>query len=762
MMINSRKLISVCRAIALLMIMTSTFYLNAQKRQQIDYVNPYIATAMKGDGGLALSVGPPFTMTNFSPQTSENRINRMYYVYEDTTIHGFIASHQPTVWMGDYGYVSVMPEIGKLKSKPIDRKLAFSHEDEQVSPYYYSVKMKAETGDQIQAEIAATERCGIIQFTFPEAKEAHLVVQSINVDDVQDTSWMIGVNAIDRRAQLKAFVQFDPIKKEITGYNPDNHCLHLGPELKNFKGYFVIQFDKDFTQFGTWNNEEVFPGLAQLEGQKRLGAYVSFSTKNKEKVKVKIATSFISIDQARENMQKEIPHWNLEKIAQQTRELWQDNLSKITVEGVSDEQKTIFYTAYYHSLLFPRLFSEYGRYYSAFDDQVHEGVSYTDFSLWDTFRALHPFLIFVQDERVSEMITAMLQMYVEGGRLPMWPNPMETNIMIGTHADAVIADAYVKGVRDYDINLAYNAMRKDAMMAPKSDNYRNRFSDRQEWTGYEAQAGLQFFHTLGYVPADLKAESVSRTIEYGVDDYCIAQVAKDLGKMDDYEKLMSWSKNYKNLYNEKTGFLSPRKYDGSWFPNRFDGFTEGSPWTYLFGAMHDVEGMIEMIGGAEQFVAKLDQNFEEDHYRHDNEPGHHYIYLYNYAGQPWKTQELVRKHTRENYRNTPDGINGNDDCGQMSAWYMFSVMGFYPVTPASGEYSIGAPQFPKITMNYAVKGERKKLEIVAKNLSEENMYVQSVTLDGKKLSKPVITHEQILNGTRLEFIMSNKPNYDWK
>lgn len=733
------------------------------RKQEVDFVNNHIGTAIKGDGGVALTVGSPFMMTNFAPQTCENRINQLYYAYEDSTILGFVASHQPTVWMGDYGYVSVMPEIGKLKTHPQERKLPFSHTNEIVSPYYYSVKMDAGNNKSIKTELVARERCSMMRFTFPESNESHIVVQGINIDDTPEPFWNPELNSkAQRLEQMTSFVSINKDKNEIIGYNTDRHCLSLGPELKNFKGYFIIQFEKSFDAFGTWNNDSVMQSGSELVGKKRIGAYVSFSTKKNEIIKAKIATSFISIEQARENMSKEIPDWDFEIVKTQTRDDWQKILSTIQVEGATDEQKTIFYTAFYHCLLFPRMFSEYGKYYSAFDDKIHEGVSYSDFSLWDTFRALHPLLIFVQPKRVNDMITAMLQMYKEGGRLPMWPNPAETNIMIGTHADAVIADAYVKGLRDYDIPLAYEAMRKDAMIPTDCDIPANTLYDRQKWSCYEGQAGLQFFHTLGFIPSDYKAESVSRSIEYGIDDYCIAQLAKDLGKTDDYERLMRWSINYKNLYNKETGFFSPRLYNGNWDPDTTKGFTEGSPWTYRFGVMHDIQGMIDLMGGNENFAKQLDLNFSENHYRHNNEPGHHYIYLYNYCRQPWKTQELVRVETMQNYRNTPDGLNGNDDCGQMSAWYLFSVMGFYPVTPASGLYSIGAPQFPKITMKYWVNDKPQTFEIIAKNLSPLNKYIQRVTLDGKPVEKPLISHNDILNCKQLIFEMGDTPNYGWK
>ena len=296
-----------------------------------------------------------------------------------------------------------------------------------------------------------------------------------------------------------------------------------------------------------------------------------------------------------------------------------------------------------------------------------------------------------------------------------------------------------------------------------NDTYKT-YYDRQEWaeTDYEVRAGLTYYHSLGYVPEDRTAESVSRTLEYGIDDYCVAQVAKGLGKTEDYERLMASTQNYKNLYNKETGFMSPRKFNGEWYEHVNEGFTEGSPWTYLFCVMQDVPGLIELMGGNEPFSKKLDANFEQGHYRHDNEPGHHYIYLYNYCNQPWKTQELVRQVTDNNYLNLPNGIFGNDDCGQMSAWYIFSTMGFYPVTAASGMYAVGAPQFPELELSYRVDGQSRTLKIIANNISEDNKYVQSLSLDGKAIDTPFISHEQITNGRELIFEMGPSPNYNWK
>jgi len=736
-------------------------------KQEVDYVNPLIGTAATGfakgldGGGTMPSVGPPFAMTNFVAQTGESKMSRMNYFYEDSSIISFLASHQPTVWMGDYGYVSVMPQIGDLKVLPKERILKYTHSNEVSTPYYYSVLLNAENNQNIKGEIASTSRCAIFQFTFPSSQNAHLIIQGINLNP-ELTDW--ANDFTERIKKLKGYVKIDPAKMEITGYNPDRMSAQIGPDLPNFKGYFVIKFSKPFKSFGTWDGNKINSSSIEQYGT-RMGAYISFATKKDEKVEVRIATSFISIEQARKNLAMELTGKDFNKVVQSTRNEWQKNLSRIKIDGVTEDQKSIFYTALFHTMQFPREMSEYGKYYSGFDDKIHNGNSYTDFSLWDTYRALHPLLLFTQPERVNPMITAMLQMYKEGGRLPMWPNPAETNIMIGTHADPVIADAYVKGFRGYDVKLAYEAMMKDAMVPPDNDTVL-RYGDRDLWTGYEAQAGLTYFKKLGYVPVDKTAESVSRTIEYSVDDYAIAQMAKALGKTKDYDQLMALSKNYKNLYDPKTGFMLPRKLNGGFDEKnkegKWEGFTEGGQWTYAFGAMHDAPGMIEMMGGKEKFAAMLDENFAGKHYRHDNEPGHHYIYLYDYCEQPWKTQELIRKHTTENFRNQPIGINGNEDCGQMAAWYIFGVMGFYPVAPASAEYAIGAPQFPELTLKFNANGKARTFHIVAKNISEENKYIQKVSLDGKVLDKPFITHQQIVNGHKLVFEMGAKPNYAWK
>ena len=730
-----------------LIILLAVLSVPLSARDLVDYVNPLVGTALKGEGGTAPFVGPPHAMTKLMPQTRENKMGTMAYVYDDNCFMGIMASHQPTVWMGDYGYVAIMPQQGEqVLTLPEQRKLTYSHKDEQATPYYYSVRMTSQEDKPMRAEVVASSRAALLRFTFGRSHHSRIVVQGINLNPALG-DWCNDYGP--RMEKIKGWVKVDPERGEIVGYNPDRQSAQIGPDLPGFKGYFVIRLNKKFSTYGTWDGDKTYPGQAELQGT-RMGAYVDFETRQGEQVMAQVGTSFISIEQARANLEAELPGWDFKALKASTRQAWNDKLAKLQVHGTGDNDKAIFYTAMYHAYLFPREFGEQGRYFSAMDDRVHDGDSYNDFSLWDTFRALHPLMTLLEPELTCRWITALLQMYREGGWMPMWPNPSYTNIMIGTHADAVIADAYAKGLRDYDLQLAYEAMRKDAMVPPDCDT-RRRYGDRDRWTAYEARAGASYYHTIGYVPDDRTAEAVSRTLEYAYDDWCVAQLARDL-RPDDYPVLMRWAQNYRNQYCKDKGFMLPRRYDGSWIDlddHDRHGLTEGSKWTYLFCVLQDIPGMIEMMGGNEAFARKLDQNFDGGHYRHDNEPGHHYIYLYDYCGQPRKTQELVRQHTRQNYRNAPDGINGNDDCGQMSAWYLFSVMGFYPVTPGSNTYALGAPQFPKVTLLLA----DHTLNIVAQGMSEQRQYVRQVLVDGRPLDRPFIDHSTLIHACELRFIM---------
>lgn len=723
-----------------------------------DYVNPFIGTAEKNAGAVAPFTGLPYAMTKFTPQTHQNSICVPAYFYEDTGITGFLASHQPLVGcMGDYGYVSVMPQAGSLRTGAYERRLEMDKASEYSKPYIYGVNLRDEQG-VIGVRMSSASRAGVLEFTFPEGSTPRVIVQGIELDPATD-NWLNDTGA--RIQTLEGKITIDASAGEISGYNPDRQSYIWGPELPGFKGWFSVRFDTPFKVGGTYDCEYVSEGSTEGSGT-RSGAWVEFP-EGTMIVRVQVGTSFISLDQARKNINSELKGFDIDRLAASVRKEWDRKLSKLTVENVPDSTKHIFYTAVYHAYMLPREMYEDGRYYSAFDDSVHEGKSYNDFATWDTFRSLHPLMTLLEKDLTDEWVQALIQMYKEGGWLPKWPNPSYTNVMIGTHADAIISDAYMKGIRNYDVGLAYEAMLKDATVPPDDDTL-HRWYDRENTRLYEARGGLTYYRALGYVPSDKTAESVSRTIEFGVDDWAIAQVAKDLGKEEDYQMLMKQSENWKNLYNKETGFIAPRLSDGSWAP--FDvetafrewwydvdgSFCEANPWNYLFGAMHDPEGMVELMG-KEMFITRLDQVYDLDKYFHANEPAHHYDYLYNYVGMPWKTQEKVREDIRKAYYDAPDGVVGNDDCGQMSAWYLLSCMGIYQMAPASGKFEFGAPQLPLIKM----KVGDHTLRFVAENLSEENKYVREIYVDSKLHEGTSISWEELVSAREIRYIMQSEP-----
>ena len=727
-----------------------------------DKVNPVIGTTGPAGtanyGGVCPWVTPPHGMTDWTPMTQENRISRLPYRYEQKTIIGFMGSHQPTVWMGDYGFLTLMPESGARRVRPQERGLEIVRGSQVSKPYVYSVQLEDTNNIQsgkIGVKMTATARCALFQFTYPSSEASHLFVE------------------MSRLRGYAGWVRISADHREIVGYNSDRHNLWdgrpMGPELKNFKGWFVIQFEKPFDSSATWEElaaagtnasatkVHIYEGKKELTGT-RVGAFATFSTKRDEVVKIRIGSSFISLKQARQNLRKEIPGWDFAGVANQTKRKWNTALKSIQVNGGTLNDQIIFYTAMYHSLLFPRVFSEYGHYYSAFDEKIHNGVSYNDYSMWDTFRALHPLLTLIDPQDVGPMIQSLVQMYEQGGWIPKWPNPTYSNIMIGTPADAIVADAFVKGFRNFDVNQAYAAIYKDAMRPPDGDTQK-RWEDRANWTSYEARGGLTYYKQLGYIPADRTSESVSCTLEDAFEDFCVAQVAKGLGKTNEYEFFIMRSRNYRNVFNPATGFMQARLANGSFFggnPEKYHAFTEGSPWTYLFCVMQDVPGLMQLMG-RDNFISKLDENFSGGHYAYDNEPENHYPYLYDWAGEPGKTQNILTQVVRKNYRNTPDGITGNDDCGQMSAWYVFTALGFYPVAPASGEYAIGRPFFPKTVLHLAFP-RQNTFTIIARNLSPNNNYVKSVKLDGQPLATPFLEYSDLFNHETLEFEMCAVPH----
>jgi len=707
----------------------------------VDYVNPFIGTAdvLSGaygadTGGTMPLVQPPFAMTSWTPQTRHNRVGATSYNYSDTNLFGFMGTHQPAIWMGDFGYVTLMPGVDLIKTTEAERKLGFSHAEETSTPYVYSVVMDAGGSRTIKGEMTATEHCAIMRFTYPRNTNSSIVMEAT-------------------RAAVTGKVAVNPGAREITGYNPDRMDARLTTlQLPNFKGYFVIHINKSFAGFGTYRGTNLNPNATNITAE-NVGAYATFSTRSDEPILVKVGMSFISVDQARANLNAEIPGWNFGSVQEKLRKDWNQKLNAVSISGGSKSQKTQFYTAMYHALLYPRVFSEQGRYYSAFDDKVHSGVAYTAFSLWDTFRAQNSFLTIFCPERINDMVQALLNDYREGGWMPKWPNPSYTGIMISTHADSVVAEAINKGFNGFDYHLAYAAVYQDAMTPPNNDQSK-RWEDRQTGEPYSAREGLTLYKQLGYVPHDKTGRSASCTLEGAYDDWCVAQVAKAVGKTNDYDYFMNRSLNYRNVFNPAHGAMEARNSDGSWAGGEVTGFSEGGQKMYQFCVMHDVPGLITLMGGTTNFNASLDQKATDLNALVNNEPGNHYPYLYDFSGQPYRCQSLVRA-ALTNFTDLPNGLPGNDDCGQTSAWLMFACMGFYPVNPASGIYMIGSPVFSRMTLHLQ-NGHR--FEILAANNSSTNKYVQSASLNGFPLGVPFITYSQIMAGGSLSFVMGPSPS----
>lgn len=677
-----------------------------------------LASHELAEGHTYPGVCPPFAMTEWSPQTTTGAIPYWYEEGEEARIQGFRATHYPSgAVMAEYGSFTLFPATGKVVTDPEERASWFDHKTETAKPHYYSVFLD---DHNIKAEVTATSRAGFLQFTFPESDSSYVLL-----DFYED----------------KGQVEINAEKNEITGYSLSKG---LGsPE--NFACYFVVQFDKEFESYKTFDNGG--------DGNRNIGC-VTFKTFINEIVKLKVGTSFISIEQARKNLDAEIPHWDFNKTCELIKQAWNKELNKIQIEGGSEDDKTIFYTSLYHALLLPREFSEQGRYYSPYDGKIHDGVSFTDYSLWDTYRAEHPLLIFLVPDKVNLMVQSLLNTYDEGGWIPKWPNPGYSNVMMGTHADALIADAYIKGLRDYDVDKAWEAMVKNA---------------NEPGTGlYAARLGVEDYNYYGFVPGDKFGECVARTLEFAYDDFCLAQMAKAMGNDADYKEYIKRANYYKNVLDPETKNVRGKSSNGCWMDvddntiSVWAGYTAHSlkvyKWNHTFLAPHDVEGLIEFFDGEQNFINALDTLFEKEYYYVGDEFSMHAPYLYNYAGAPWKTQKLVRQIMRDYFTNEPGGLCGNDDCGQLSSWYIFGAMGFYPVAPGDDYYTIGSPMFDKISMNLP---DGKQFCVTAENMSDQNVYIQSATLNGENFTKSYLLHEQIINGGHLHFVMGDKPNKDW-
>nr|MBC8435959.1 glycoside hydrolase family 92 protein [Bacteroidota bacterium] len=698
-----------------------------------DYVDPFIGTG--GHGHTYPGASYPFGMIQVSPDTRlEGWDGCSAYHASDDIIYGFSHTHLSGTGCSDYGDILLMPVIGNVSLANYDYASPFHEMTEEAYPGYYHVGLDKYG---IGVELTATKRTGFHRYTFSASDKPGVVLDLQHRDKVIESGLAVVSN------------------DEIEGFRFSNAWA------KEQRIFFVIKFSKPFSSYLIES-----AGEAIREGEKASGedikALFRFSPFDEpERLSVKIGISGVSIEGARKNMEKEVPDWNFNGIREVTRTAWDKELQKITVMGGIHSQRIIFYTALYHTMLSPNLYMDVDGSYLGRDMEVHESEEfdyYTVFSLWDTYRALHPLLALIDQKRTNDFINTFIKQYEEGGLLPVWElSANETFCMIGYHAIPVIADAYIKGIRGYDEEIAFEAMKHSA----KQDHF-----------------GLKYYKTLGFIPGDKEGESVSKTLEYAYDDWCIALMAKAMGKEDDYRIYIRRAQYYKNIFDPSTGFMRA-KLNNQWF-SPFDpyevnfNYTEANAWQYNMYVPHDIAGLIELYGGDAKFATALDQLFSATEettgrdqsdisgligqYAHGNEPSHHMAYLYDYVGQPWKTQKLIHQIRGEFYTNRRDGLCGNEDCGQMSAWYVFSALGFYPVTPAADIYAIGTPQFPFSKINLE---NGKSFTIRANRINMRSFYIQSCSLNGKDLNSPFITYQDIMNGGELVFEMGPVPNKNW-
>ncbi|MCS3796290.1 GH92 family glycosyl hydrolase [Niastella sp. OAS944] len=677
------------------------------------------------------AVGVPFGMTQWTPQTrtSETKCIPPYF-YKDSLINGFRGTH----WisgscMQDYGSVTIMPVTGTLRTTNFATR--FSHEQEITTPAYYKVALPEY---KITTELTSTARCSMMQFTME-----------------QDDSLFLLIVPNSDRGEGK--IMIDPSGTSVCGSNPVHRIYQGWGNAAGFSGYFCIEFEIVPVRKGAFREAEVFAN-ANIHNEKNIGAFVGFKLKKGEQLRVRIGTSFCSITEAKSNLNAEVPGWDFYTVLAQANKTWQQALSQIQVQGTNEKDKRIFYTAMYHALQHPRLFSDISGTYPAFAGgslkRLADGQYYDDFSMWDIYRAQLPLLQILQPTRVNQFVSSMVLKGQQGGWLPIFPCwNSYTAAMIGDHVTAFIASAYAKGIRNYDVAAAYKLMRQNAFDSPNNEDYING----------KGRRALQSYLQYGYIPMEdsvqeafHKKEQVSRTLEYAYDDYALSVVAKGLGKTADYNALRKRSLNYKNVFDKSVGLVRGKYVDGHWYQpfnadKREPYITEGTPRQYTFYVPHDVSGLATLMGGDKALENALDTLFAKNEYWHGNEPGHQIPFMYNYTPSPWKTQQVVRNILGEEYSDGPGGLSGNDDAGQMSAWYVFAALGLYPLDPVSGEHLLCSPIFDNITMQLP---DNKKLQIVCKKQSAGDIYIKQVKLNGKPYPKNFITYADIMKGGMLE------------
>lgn len=718
----------------------------------------YVSTLMGTDSEFNLSNGNtypaialPWGMNFWTPQTAKNG-DGWAYKYDDHTIRGIKQTHQPSPWINDYASFSLMAVTGRLKYKEDERASWFSHKAEVARPHYYSAYL---ADYDVTLEVSPTSRAASFQFTFPE----------------NDSSFII----LDGYAG-GSMVRILPEERKIVGYCRNNH----GGVPDNFHNYFVIIADKDFEVTHTWTDSMLSKNKKTAEGN-HVGAIVGFKTRKGEKVNFKVASSFISPAQAALNLEREIGKDSFEQTKQKAYENWNKELKRIQIKDDNIDNIKTFYSCLYRLLLFPRSFYEYNAegeivHYSPYNGKVLPGYMYTDNGFWDTFRAVFPFFTLMYPQLNAQIMEGLANTYKESDWLPEWASPGHRDCMIGSNSAVIIADSYMKGIRGYDIGTLYEAIIKNAT---ESDG---------RPVNSVGRAGLDYYKKLGYVPYDVGInENAARTLEYAYADFTIAQLAGALGKSEDEASFLRRSQNYQKLFDVESKLMRGKNRDGT-FQTPFnplkwgDAFTEGNSLHYTWSVFHDIQGLIDLMGGKDQFVSMLDTVFtmppafdasyygftiheiremqiaNMGNYAHGNQPIQHMIYLYNHARQPWKAQEKVRTVMKKLYSPNPDGYCGDEDNGQTSAWYVFSALGFYPVTPGTTQYVIGSPLFDQVVLTLE-NGET--FTITAQENEEGHVFIQSATYDGQIYNKSWIDHNEITAGGTLSFVMGDKPNKAW-
>ena len=722
----------------LLLLPLSSFSQKNRQREMTSYVNPFVGTGAHGHTFPGATL--PFGMVQLSPDTRLTGWDGCSgYHYSDHIIYGFSHTHLSGTGIPDYGDILLMPTTGEFHFEAApdepDRGYAsrFSHQNETARPGYYSVKLD---DDNILAELTTTTRVGFHRYSFPKTDRANIILDLAHRDKVLDSA----ITIVD--------------KTHVEGFRRSESWA------KDQYVYFVIEFSQPFVSSSVSTGGQTSDTAKEASGTDLKAAF-RFSANDGTPVLAKVAISAVSLEGARKNLTGEISHWDFNKVRDDANRIWNSELARIQVSGGTEAQLKTFYSALYHTMLAPNTYVDLDRQYRGRDFKAHTAKDfdyYTVFSLWDTFRAAHPLYSIIDQRRTKDFIKTFLAQYEQGGRLPVWElSANETDTMIGYHAVSVIADAVAKDIDGFDRKLALKAMKHSADLK---------------------HLGLDAYTDHGMIGMEEERESVSKTLEYAYDDWCIAEVARKLGEDDDYDRFIARAQYYKNVFDRQSGFMRPRA-NNNWLtpfdPREVDfNFTEANSWQYTFFVPHDISGLMALLGGKKAFAAKLDALFSADskttgreqaditgligQYAHGNEPSHHMAYLYNYANQPWKTQARVRQIMDNFYQPTPEGLIGNEDCGQMSAWYVLSAAGLYPVTPGAPVYAIGSPLFPETTFKLE---NGRKFVIKAARVSKNNFYIQSAMLNRRPYTKSYISHRDLMSGGELVFVMGPRPNMSW-